>query len=269
MDEFNRIKFKSLFNTRDLGGMKVTGGGKIADGLIFRSARLGKLSPDTRQALKDLGIKTVIDLRIRSERREKPDVLWDGCAYEVCPLVCTATPGITYEPKTRKTMENEAKILAAKYGSGDNYMVEMYRHMVTDGPSIEALRKFFRILIERDGGILYHCNSGKDRVGICSMLLESLLGVEEHDIIKDYNASRIFLRMKYFWNRVGVLIAPVSVKFKKFLFCLMRIKPSYLEKTIDYINEKYGSVNEFCIKKLALSESDIEKLKNKYISYTA
>ena len=50
------------------------------------------------------------------------------------------------------------------------------------------------------------------------MLLEALLGVKEEDILQDYLASRRFCRKKFFINRLGVLIAPITLKFKKVLF---------------------------------------------------
>ena len=95
MDEFNRIKLKSLYNTRDLGGMPAENGTVIKEGLLYRSGRLHKIPKSTAKTLFDLGIKTIIDFRTDVERNEKPDTVIEGIKYINCPLVCTATYSCT------------------------------------------------------------------------------------------------------------------------------------------------------------------------------
>ena len=265
MDDFSKLELRKLYNTRDLGGIPTADGRKIKQGVLFRSGTLHKLPKKTKRMLEELHINTVIDLRTLNEKEEKPDTVLNGAEYKHCPLICTATPGITYEEKMRHTMAKEGRVLSEKYGTSDNYMVEMYRHMVTDKESVEALEKFFGILLSDSGNVLFHCNSGKDRVGICAMLLESILGVEESIILKDYVASKTFCRTKFFWNKAGLVIAPITFRFKKFLFCLMRVKELYLQKTFEYLGKKYGGVLDFCKKALNLTEADFETLKNKYL----
>ena len=200
------------------------------------------------------------------ETIEKPDSLPTNCRVVNCPLVCTATPGITYQPKMRTTMNIESKSIVGKYGSGDDYMSEMYVKMITGEESIAALKKFFSVLIENeDGGVLFHCNSGKDRVGICAMLIEAVLGVREKEILDDYAITRRFCRRKFFFNRLGLVIVPISFRFKKFLFCMMRTKPDYLKAVMNYAKDNYGSVIGYCKKVLGLTDEDIETLRNKYL----
>ena len=263
--EFNRIKLKSLNNTRDLGGQVTVDGRKIKQGLLFRSGKLYKLSRSVADILEGYGISTVIDLRLEIERNEKPDTILKNCVYENCPLVCTATPGITYESKMSKTLVKEGKILTEKYSTPDNYMVEMYKNMVTDEQSLQALKKFFDILLKAEGAVLFHCNSGKDRVGICSMLLESVLGVSDERIIANYMISRAFCRLRFVTYRLGLIIAPCTMKFKRFLYCIMRTKKLYLQETIKYLEEKYGSILDFCKNVLGLTDENVSVLKNKYL----
>ena len=265
MNEFNRLQLKSLYNTRDLGGMSTEDGKKIKSGLLYRSGKLHKLPSKTKKMLEQLGINTVVDLRTESERLEKPDTLLSNADYINCPLVCTATPGITYSEKMRHTMAQEGRILYEKYGTADNYMVQMYRHMITDRESINALKRFFDIVLNAKTAILYHCNSGKDRVGICSMLIELLLGVDKATILRDYVASARFWRKKYFLYKVGLAIAPVTFRFKKILYCIMSTKEMYIEKTIQFLNENYGGAEAYCRKMLGLKDEDFANLKARYL----
>ena len=263
--KINRLKLKKLNNTRDLGGIKTKDGKTVKPKLLYRSCRLYKLPKSTVWALDGLNIKTVIDLRMINEREEKPDTLPKVASYHICPLVCTATPGITYDDKVRRVMKAEGDRLIELYKTPDNYMVEMYKNMLKDEKSVEALKKFFKILLESDGAVLYHCSSGKDRIGICTMLLLSLLGVKQKSIIVDYLASKRFCRWSFFSYKLGLIIAPISSKFKRFLRCLMRTKKEYIIGAMEYIRLTYGNVENFATQKLGLTTADIAKLKTKYL----
>ena len=265
--EIERIKLRKLNNTRDIGGVRTEDGRKIKEGMLYRSGRLYKLPKKTVECLKDLDIRTVIDLRMQPETIEKPDSLPEGCRVVNCPLVCTATPGITYQPKIRTTLKIESKSIVGKYEDGDEYMSQMYINMITSSDSIVALKKFFSVLLEtEEGAILFHCASGKDRVGICAMLIESALGVQEKDILNDYIITRRFCSRKFFWNRVGLVILPVTFRFKKVLYCMMRTKKEYIKAVIDYAKEHYGSVLDYIKTELGLTDEDIGKLRNKYLT---
>ena len=264
--EIERIKLRKLNNTRDIGGARTEDGRRVAEGKLFRSGRLYKLPEKTVKCLKDLDIRTVIDLRMEPETFEKPDSLPEGCRVVNCPLVCTATPGITYQPKMRTTLNIESKNIVGKYSDGDEYMSDMYIGMITSKDSVVALKRVFSVLLEtEEGGILFHCNGGKDRAGVCAMLIESALGVREEDILSDYIVTRRFCRRKFFWNRVGLVILPVSFRFKKVLYCMMRTKKAYLKAVIDYAKAKYGSVVGYCKQELGLSDADIKKLRDRYL----
>ena len=182
MDEITRIELRKLFNTRDIGGLKTEDGRSVKSGVLYRSGLLHKLPKKTVRQLETLDINTIIDLRTDVEANQKPDVVFDGVNYVRCPVICTATPGITYEEKIAKIMYKEGKVLAEKYGTSDNYMTEMYRHIVTEENSVKELKHFFEVLLSDSGNVLFHCNSGKDRAGVCAMLLESVLGVKKQSI---------------------------------------------------------------------------------------
>ena len=113
--------------------------------------------------------------------------------------------------------------------------------------------------------LLWHCTGGKDRAGICAMLLEALLGVKEEDIYTDYLASRRFCRRKFVLNRFAVYIAPLTLKFKKVLLGLMRIKREYLEGVISEMKERYGSIIGYCRQELGITDADIAILREKFL----
>lgn len=262
--KIQRLKLKKLNNTRDLGGIPAEGGRAVKAGKLFRSGRLSRLPKRTKAALEGLGIRTVVDLRTDTERCEHPDTLLEGAEYIALPLLCAPTGGITAERSSRLFVKAESRRIKEQFGTADNYMIHTYRGIVFDEKPQESLRRFLRLAVERDG-LLWHCTGGKDRAGICAMLLEALLGVKEEDILQDYLASRRFCRKKFFINRLGVLIAPITLKFKKVLFGLMRIKREYMEGVISEMKARYGSIVVYCSKELGITETDIALLREKYL----
>ncbi len=260
-----RIKLKKLNNTRDLGGFPAEGGKHIKKKMLIRSGRLYKLPEKTVAKLKAMGVSTVIDLRTERERLEHPSTIIEGIEYIYMPLTCTATTGITYEKSMAKTMKSESKRIKEEFGTAENYMVNIYEIILTHDDSRQKLKKFFDILLRAEGCVLWHCSAGQDRTGICAMLLEAVLGVDEELIIKDYTATNRFQRGKRNAQKLGLLIAPVSFKFKKLLFAMMKAKRQYIVGALEYIKREYGSVVGYCKQALGVTDEEILKLKDKYL----
>ena len=58
------VNIPGVQNFRDLGGYKSTDTGKmISWGMLYRSAQIDSISPGSRRELKNMGIRTIIDLR--------------------------------------------------------------------------------------------------------------------------------------------------------------------------------------------------------------
>jgi len=260
-----RLKLKGLNNTRDLGGLSTKDGRKIKSGKLIRSGKLYKLPNKTVSALKDMGLTTVVDLRTETERNEKPDTKMEGVAYFNHPLFCTPTGGITTERSMFRVFAKESKRIKDEFGSGENYMKAVYQSVVYDAEPKRELAAFLHRAVNEEGCLLFHCSGGKDRAGIAAMLLESLLGVKEELIMEDYIASRKFLRSKFFWNKFGLVISPFYLRIKRVLWGTMKLKPEFMKSVIDGLEEKYGSVVEYCKQELSVTDEDIETLKAKYL----
>lgn len=263
--EIARLKLKKLNNTRDLGGLPAAEGKTVRYGKLIRSGRLYNLPKETVNYLKGLGLKTVIDLRIDTELNEYPDTVIEGAEYICLPLLCTATPGITREKSMHKTMKMESKRIKSEFGNVDNYMIAMYKNILFNQQTQATLKAFLRLVIEGEGCTLWHCSGGKDRAGICAMLVESLLGVSDEIIVLDYVSSQRFQRKKYFWSKLGLYVAPVSRHFRGILFGMMNAKKKYIYATIRHLKENYGSVTEYCKQLLGVTDEDIALMKAKYL----
>lgn len=80
------LEFKNLPNFRQAGGtgLKNKHGKKVKDGYLYRSSRTDFLSEDETNQIKELGIKSIIDLRRNQEYEQADgDKILDG-TYKLC-----------------------------------------------------------------------------------------------------------------------------------------------------------------------------------------
>ena len=262
--QIRRLKLKKLNNIRDLGGLPTEDGGRLKHGLLFRSGRLYKLPRSSVEAIKALGIKKIIDLRTDREREEYDCEPIDGIEHIHIPLVCTATTGITHSKSMARTMREESRRIAAEFGTADNYMKKMYEIILFDEGSRARLKTIFDILLSTNGGVLWHCNAGKDRTGIIAMLIEGVCGVDESTIIEDYAVSDKFQRKKRAPQKLLLHIFPMPRGFKHILLALIKAKPEYMKGAINAIKERYGSFENYFKEGLLFDEKSIAALKEKY-----
>lgn len=266
-----RLRYKKLPNTRDLGGMRTEDGRTIRPHKLIRSGKLTKLPQRTLHALGELGITTVVDLRIESERRADPDCELKGCNYVHLPVLCFPALGISSDFSIFDTVEKERVRVQKEgerikqFGGIDRYMIETYRSILFSETSKQELARFLKLVRDEEGCILWHCASGKDRAGICSMLVEALLGVGEAAILEDYMRSGRYLWWKYAANRLGIVTVPFSLDLKRILLALMRTKRTYLARVIDDMKQNYGGIVGYCKEELGVTEEDITLFRTKYL----
>lgn len=265
-----RLKVKGLRNTRDIGQVSTTDGYKVKSNILYRGGRIDKLSKkNIMKFLSDYNIKVVIDLRTQIEVRESKNFIYpEMVEYYHIPVLNKQFFGITHETSNsmaRTVLSQKHKI--TELGSGDEYMATMYESIVFDKTSQKHFKTIFDILCNHeDGAILYHCNGGKDRTGITTLFLYTLLGVSEEDILEDFAASDIF-NAAYIRSRKTLIniFMPTSKRTKALLIGMLHAKRSYLEKTIAKIKERYTSVLDFLYTEIKITKEMQEVLKEKYL----
>ena len=155
------IKTKNGFNMRDIGGWKTTNGAVLNYGKIFRGGAFSMMSEEDKIVLKDcLHIGVEIDLRSNKELYLEDDnpvnnlnysLIGSDVDYYHCPLPLS------------------------------DYLL-----------AHDIYAKVFHIIVKalKDGkSVFIHCAGGADRTGAVCMLLESVLGVVDSDIAKDYELT--------------------------------------------------------------------------------
>lgn len=236
------ITLQGTVNFRDAGGYRTADGHWVKMGEIYRSDALNLLTPDDLAKLQRLGIRTVFDLRMESERAKDPDRVPAGATHVVADVL-EGTPTFTAMPKT--------PVEAAAM------MVEGNRFMVSGDTAKAAYTSVFDgIADERRHGVLFHCTAGKDRTGWNNAALLTALGVPEETVMADYLASNTF-RAAANEAMLSHLPAPQAAVYKP----LLDVRPEYLDASFTEVREEYGSFRSYLKQGLGIDAHELKDLK--------
>ncbi|MDT0274649.1 tyrosine-protein phosphatase [Blastococcus goldschmidtiae] len=194
------LQLDGTANTRDLGGLPTTDGGRTLPFRILRSDNLQTLSDaDVQRLVEEIGLREVIDLRTSAE------VLLEGRG----PL--RARPEVTHrhftllpergqytdvfaaeEPEVPELqsgwLESVLPRQVAEHDEGEPPPVKSYLGYLSHRPEavVGALRA---LAAPAEGASVVNCAAGKDRTGVVVALTLAVAGVPHEEIAIDYGLS--------------------------------------------------------------------------------
>lgn len=229
----------------DLGGTPNKEGKHILPNRIIRSGCLNHLRPRHAKELRAHRLVKVIDLRTEVEIADRPDRSIDGVRFVHIPVFEERVVGITREKK-----QNYVEMLR-----GMRDIADLYQAMVTDPFCVAHLGEVVREIVFGDQyAVLYHCTAGKDRTGLITMLLLTLLDVDEAVILQDYLAiNRRQRPVAIACYLLGMLLTfdkRLALKAKDYFTA----KPEYLLGAMQTISQQYGSVSAFIRDRLGVDD---------------
>jgi len=166
-------------NFRDLGGLKSSDGRVVINFKIFRSDSLDDLSTSDINFLKSHGVKSIIDLRASIELDDEVPRIHSDEYFQVHKLPLSDS----WEKWGELTEDERKFLLSRKYSS---YVTEA-------GSNIASAIKIVITELERSNSVVFHCTAGKDRTGVVALILLSLIGINEDEIVADYSKTKIAL----------------------------------------------------------------------------
>lgn len=261
------IKLSSVGNIRDLGGYVTRTGRTLRKHKIIRSASLSNLSKQDSQFLKNYGITTIIDLRSLDEIKQAPDINIEGFKYINCPLPIS-NPELgnfrdrMIERKGQAFTTSEDIWYNVQYFASFD-MIDMYKQIFFDEKCHEQIRKIFSIINQNEGGVLYHCTSGKDRTGIITILLLFFLDVNIKDIREDYYTSSLYGLANTQSFIVDMILDGFGRKIISETQRVMGISVDSLPKIWNIIIQKFGSFENYINNEINISTEDIKNLNKK------
>ena len=248
------IHIKKVTNFRTVGNIKNTEGRTLKEGRFYRSAHLHQLKKQSFDDMDKLGIKEIIDLRNSKEISQKPDQL---------PAAITYKKYSAFEDEGDQLAQARKLVLKGKVNASDadKRMIDFYREYVTENP--EIIKKIITEILESKDPVLYHCTAGKDRTGITTALILTILKFDKATIYNEYLLSNnyrkdIIQKRLRLANRLHFIYPKMDLQV---LEKLSWVEKRYLDAAFGEIDKKYGSTDAYIQQVLGISDSK----RNEYI----
>ena len=243
------IVLDGSFNLRDLGGYESGDGRRVRGGCLFRSDELHALTDADLDAVSELGIRVVFDLRNADERAARPSRL--PIDVELLERVSQPTGGDV------RTIE-ELIAVGELPVPDDEYFATVYVDL------LDRLAPELRIILERavdapTRPLLFHCAAGKDRTGIVAAVLLGLLGVPHDVILDDYElTSRYYTPRRM--NALAAAMAEHDVPAER-IRPLVEARRPVLATALGHIDERWGGFDGFVTDHVAIGTDLPERLR--------
>lgn len=242
------LPFDGVENFRDFGGYRA-GQRQLKRGLLYRSAHHGNATERDLEAIRNIGLSVIVDLRRPNERERDPCKRWQGFAATVI------------ENDIGKVDDDPWHLFIASSDLSEEsfrrYMVDYYREAPFVERHVDLYTRYFQALANTDGPILIHCAAGKDRTGILAALTHHLAGVSEDDLVEDFLLTndpgrferRVPVMMKVMEELTGRTPSEAAVR------TALGVEAHYLETAFAAVHERHGSLDAYMEKVLGVDDA--------------
>ena len=248
IDDFSErhYPFEGCFNFRDIGGYPNQEGKQIRHGLYFRAGRQDRMSEMDLAKVKDLDIATQIDLRRPDEVREQGrGPLEDmGAKYENIAVI---PEGGT---------DQLSRLVGDTGISGKRYL-----GYLEFGPE-SWLRMFEIFADERRLPVLLHCTAGKDRTGVSTAFLLTVLGVSREWIEADYLLTNIDTHRQadFIENSVGY---PPGMD-RDSMIQAAGVPEDAMKDFLDGVEARWGSVLGY-LQEIGVTQAQMDSVRSNFL----
>lgn len=268
-----KIKIGSLINARDLHGLKNKNGYTIKKDRLYRSDALCRISLNDLERLeKEKNLKTIIDFRGKDELNENAlDPINDDVKHYYLPVnegIRNRGTRAHSEHCTNKDLDGMINFFYYLDEKGDvTYATEkMYKEFVTTPIALTNFSKFLDLVLKNDGLLIYHCSDGKDRTGIATMLILSILDYDLDTVFYDYLLTNENVKEKAIKRRKMLIDGGINNEILLHSSDIMAgVLKNWLEASIKEIELRYNSINNFITNELHFDKNKQELLKEKYL----
>jgi protein-tyrosine phosphatase len=239
------IALEGAVNFRDLGGYATEDGLRTRWRVLFRADGLSELTETDLEVMRELGIRTVVDLRSGQEVEQS------RFNVEAHPVTFHHYPFI-------KALPN-----AEDFSRAPGFLGTQYTEML-DEATPQIIGALSALAAPEARPAVFHCTAGKDRTGLLSALVLSLLGVPEETVIADYalsGAAMTRLRAKLIekYPDGKSLIADSDVLFSA--------DPSNMVVLFAHLRNRYGTVAGYAAR-VGVPEDVVQRLRQSLLEPT-
>ena len=239
--------FEACFNFRDIGGYPTEDGSVVAWNRYYRAGRQDRMTDTDLAKLKTLGVKSQIDLRKNDEISDQGrGPLSDmGAHYHHLPVIPDGGS------------DQLARLVGDTGISGARYL-----GYLTFGP--DTWLQLCEIFANADHHpIVIHCTAGKDRTGVSTAFLLSILGVPRELIETDYLlTNRDVPRQIGFLEQQQLLPEGMDAET---MALHAGVPETAMKDFLDLIEQRYGGALAY-LESIGVKESTFDQIRKNFLA---
>ena len=237
------IGLEAVHNFRDLGGYATADGRSTKWRTLFRSDGLYRLrGADDMSRVRQLGLKSVIDLRTEREQREQGIFPTDDIEVTFHHL---SIVDVTWSDTETPEFDDEVE-----------FLVWGYRDMLEIGSSRFA--DAMHVLAQADSlPAVFHCAAGKDRTGVLAALLLSSLGVDDAHICADYGLTQDAMQRTIAWSKVHR--PELAERYANIPKAYLAADPRAMQIILTELAQQHGSVRNY-VRQIGVADNTVDAL---------
>lgn len=255
-----------LRNARQLGGYIGVDGRKVKDGLLIRTEGLDGLSEEAAAEVAErYAVSNVVDFRMGYERKQAADQEIPGAQNE---WISVYEMDMT-DPENVALMKRISEVDGALQKSVEyaktGKLASLYTEILLSERGQKGYARFFDILLEADGAVIWHCTYGKDRTGVAAALVLYALGVDEDTIMQDFLLTNTVYQQDIARLEAGLKASGYDDAVVGEAQAMAGVKGEYLQAALDAVKREYGSVEDYIHNQLGVSDEKLQQLRDKYL----
>ena len=236
------LSFEGCFNFRDIGGYETSNSSSIRWGKYYRAGRQDRMTPKDIDLAKELRIATQIDLRRPDEIREQGRGPFEdlGARYENLAVIPDGGS------ERLNQLVGDVGISGARYLGYLDFGSEVW------------LRLFNIFADEANYPILLHCTAGKDRTGVSTAFLLSVLGASRPVIDADYLMTNrdVERQVDYVQQNFGL---PKGYDRSSTLIAA-GVPQTAIADFLDGVDERYGGPIDY-LREIGVANSTFDRIR--------
>lgn len=250
-------------NFRDIGGYRTTDGRQVRWGKIYRSGVMAGLTLADMTYLSQLGVSVICDLRSPQERNAEPTPFLKVDGVEVIAIdynMDMSLGGLT----SMRTRDQAIQGFAQAYVGFLDILTPHYTRL-------------FAELAAGRAPLAFNCSAGKDRTGMGTALVLSVLGVPRETILADYALTQVYTPPSMYkammasggGAKKGGMTAEQLQAFARMppevLDVMMGSDPGVMRLALAEVDRKYGGPIALTKAKFGMTDDKIAAMRKAYL----
>lgn len=257
------LPLKGGRNFRDLGGYRGAEDRQVRWGRIYRSGVMAGLTAEDLGYLRGLGVAVICDLRSVRERAAEPSPFLKAGGVRVAAFDYDLDASM--EALTRARTRDEAVgAFAAAYVDFTERLAPQYADL-------------FARLLANEGPLAMNCSAGKDRTGMGSALVLSVLGVPRETVLADYALTQVYTPPATYMRAAADPSTPnpamtadtakaMSRLPPEVLQVIMGSDPEVMSRALTEIDRRHGGPIGLAKTRYGLTDAAVTRLRRLYLA---